>query len=248
MRTLPILIGALALVPSPEQLGAAEPAPTHFARVEIRGLLGQRTDTGAGLHLYQVTVRQGKVSQKYHLEFPDDAAMKKSAKEWEGSEVDVTGGLQIELLTDFKQRSGTPYAAGELKVKTFKKAPVDKPKKEGDAGKLIGTWKAISGEQYGKAMKEKDYENFGLAIDANDWTYTNEGKNGLLHHYRIDPEAKPKTIDLDTVTTRVLLSYEGIYELDGDTLKVCIGAKKRPTEFKTTEDGKAGYIYVFKRQ
>ena len=113
---------------------------------------------------------------------------------------------------------------------------------------MIGTWKAIAGEQYGKAMTEKQIGDFGLAIDENYWTYLNSGKKGLRHRYDIDPKAKPKTLDLHTVDTRALFSKEGIYELDGDTLKICIGVKKRPTEFKTTEDGKAGYIYVFKRQ
>ena len=251
MRILPALIGALLLIASSWELRAADPPKGQYARAEIRGTLALRTDTEVGLHIYKVSVGQGKTLQSYHLELPDDMAMKKSAKEWAGSDVEVTGDLQVELLTDFKKRRGTPYAAGLLRVKTFKKAPAaEKPKKEldGDAAKLIGTWKAISGEQYGKAMAEKDYGNFGIAIDENRLTYLSDGKKGLLHRYSIDPKAKPKTIDLHTVDTRALFSTEAIYELDGDTLKICFGVKKRPSEFKTTEDGKAGHIYVFKRQ
>ncbi len=206
MRCLPILIGALWLVHSPTLLRAADPEPTHFARVEIRGTLGPRT--GAGKHTYQVTVNQGKLTQNLHLDFAGDPANTKSAKEWEGSDVEVTGDLQVDLLWDGKKSWGTAVV---LKVKTFKKTAVEKPKKDGDAGKLIGTWMWVGGDQYGKAMVEKHYENFGLAIDANDWTYLNEGKKGLLHHYRIDPEARPKTIDLDTVNTRALFHYQGLY-------------------------------------
>ena len=127
-------------------------------------------------------------------------------------------------------------------------APVDKPKKDGDAGKLIGTWKATGGEEYGKAMTEEEIGEFGVTIDESHWTYLNEGKKGLQHMYCIDPKAKTKTLDLRTIDARALFSFEGIYDLEGDTLKICIGGKKRPTEFKTTEDGKTGYIYIFKRQ
>lgn len=37
----------------------------------------------------------------------------------------------------------------------------------------------------------------------------------------------------------------GIYELDGDTLKWCVGRKKRPTEFET-RDG--AFLLILKRQ
>jgi uncharacterized protein (TIGR03067 family) len=51
--------------------------------------------------------------------------------------------------------------------------------------------------------------------------------------YKIDPSRKPKAIDLDPKSERLKADLgKAIYELDGDTLKLCIGPPdKRPTGF-----------------
>ena len=66
---------------------------------------------------------------------------------------------------------------------------------------------------------------------------------------KIDPTKSPKTIDV-TMTEgpnkgAIML---GIYEIDGDTLKVCFDAevKKRPTEFKSPA-GSETFVNVHKR-
>ena len=66
---------------------------------------------------------------------------------------------------------------------------------------------------------------------------------------KLDPSKSPKTIDV-TMTEglnkgTVML---GIYEIDGDTLKVCFDAegKKRPTEFKSAP-GSQTFVNVHKR-
>ena len=66
---------------------------------------------------------------------------------------------------------------------------------------------------------------------------------------KLDPSKSPKTIDV-TVTEglnkgAVML---GIYEINGDTLKVCFDpeGKKRPTEFKSAS-GSADFVNVHKR-
>jgi uncharacterized protein (TIGR03067 family) len=63
--------------------------------------------------------------------------------------------------------------------------------------------------------------------------------------YKLDPAAKPKTIDLIAGDER---PAPGIYELDGDTLKICLAEgpnAARPTEFKP--DGKRVAVVTFKR-
>ena len=66
---------------------------------------------------------------------------------------------------------------------------------------------------------------------------------------KLDPSKSPKAIDV-TMTEgpnkgAVML---GIYEFDGDTLKVCFDpqGKKRPTEFKSPPDS-ANFVNVHKR-
>ncbi len=62
--------------------------------------------------------------------------------------------------------------------------------------------------------------------------------------YKLDPAAKVKTINL-TKNGRV---SPGIYELDGDTLRICLAegtAAARPTEMKP--DAKSVALVTFKR-
>jgi uncharacterized protein (TIGR03067 family) len=69
----------------------------------------------------------------------------------------------------------------------------------------------------------------------------NESRDG---EYKMDSSAKPKSIDMTMDTMPAL----GIYELDGDTFRLCISEgpnKARPEEFKA--DGKRTVIIKFKR-
>jgi uncharacterized protein (TIGR03067 family) len=72
------------------------------------------------------------------------------------------------------------------------------------------------------------------------------GPNGESREgdYKLDPAAKPKSIDLINMGR----TAPGIYELDGDTFKLCMteGANAaRPEEFKP--DGKRAVVVTFKR-
>jgi uncharacterized protein (TIGR03067 family) len=61
--------------------------------------------------------------------------------------------------------------------------------------------------------------------------------------FKLDPSAKPKTIDVTAADETAF----GIYELDGDTLRICLGdgpKVARPTEFKA---GKRVGLMTLKR-
>lgn len=60
--------------------------------------------------------------------------------------------------------------------------------------------------------------------------------------FRLGPDKTPKSIDLELPERRKLL---GIYEIDGDSLKICCGIRKRPTSF--LDDPKNNSVLTLKR-
>ncbi|HEV3237824.1 MAG TPA: TIGR03067 domain-containing protein [Gemmataceae bacterium] len=122
------------------------------------------------------------------------------------------------------------YAAG---------ADKDDKAKE-DKQKLQGTWKLISFEVAGKGDDDTKDENRELVIDGDKITVKNEGKEVEQESFVLDPTKKPKNIEVTTLTGDDKNKKRlGIYELDGDNLKICIDEKgeARPAEFKTKEGG-----------
>ncbi len=121
----------------------------------------------------------------------------------------------------------------------------DAAKKEME--KLEGTWK----------VTESDGKVPGWVVDTR-LTFKGDrviskGKGrqeSLPFVFRIDPTKKPKTIDLGVTKERNpdgKFATEGIYELEGDRLKMCISELHRPTEFKPKASGKVrvdGHVVI----
>jgi uncharacterized protein (TIGR03067 family) len=103
---------------------------------------------------------------------------------------------------------------------------------EKDETQLQGVWEHILVEVAGKKLPEEEVRAFELVISGNQMTLT-KSKTGksLSMTFRIDPTKTPKTIDLD-FGLPTLERIKGIYELQGDKLRVCMGVD-RPREFKT---------------
>jgi uncharacterized protein (TIGR03067 family) len=114
---------------------------------------------------------------------------------------------------------------------------------DGDADKLKGKWSAKVGPNQDVPItiefKDKSLE---IAIE------TGDGQNLTIHgEYKLDEKAKPKTIDFLNFKSDDGNAHEdnkGIYELTGDTLKICTGGpgNTRPTEFFPAEEGGRGTI------
>jgi uncharacterized protein (TIGR03067 family) len=137
-----------------------------------------------------------------------------------------------------------------LAADTPKEDPARKELKENPSTKelksLTGTWMAVSGEENGKEISKDDAKAFELTIKDGKYTLKIMGKEQEQGTITVDPEKKPKTIDIDiTSGDDKGKSQKGIYELDGDTLKVCVA---RPEEERPKElAGKAASLWVFKR-
>ncbi len=112
---------------------------------------------------------------------------------------------------------------------------------ESDAAKLQGTWTITSAERAGEAKDGHKGRKFIIASDK--MKLAGEAEEGF---FTLDPFRKPKAIDL----ARNENIQPGIYELEGDTLKLCWDESKRgkrPTHFATNEAGRELVLWVLKR-
>jgi uncharacterized protein (TIGR03067 family) len=125
----------------------------------------------------------------------------------------------------------------------------DKADVEKELKKFQGTWSFESGEAGGKELPAAELKELILIFEGNKFTVKKGDQVIQIGTEKIDPSKSPKTVDV-TITEgpekgAVML---GIYEIDGDTLKVCFDSegKKRPTEFKSAA-GPAYFVNVHKR-
>jgi uncharacterized protein (TIGR03067 family) len=124
------------------------------------------------------------------------------------------------------------------------KAKPEKDKKEkSDKEKLQGTWVEESrGDGDGEEVAETDRWKLVLEDDKVTWTDRGKERKGS---FTVDPEQKPKEIDLSLNDPTLVLN--GIYELDGDTLKTLWRENDRGGLPKTF-DAKKGLLLVLKRK
>ncbi len=103
--------------------------------------------------------------------------------------------------------------------------------------KLAGTWVVESMEMMGKKVESTKGDLF--TFTAKTLTIKNKVKEGDAEVYQLDPNKKPKEIDIKGKSPA-----QGIYELDGDTLKLCLSSSgTRPMAF----DSNQGILGILKR-
>jgi uncharacterized protein (TIGR03067 family) len=124
----------------------------------------------------------------------------------------------------------------------------DKAELEKEAKKFQGTWTIESSVTGSAGIPRDQLKGFLLIYEGDKHTLMFGDKVFQVGTQKIDPSKSPKTIDV-TMTEgpdkgKVML---GIYEFDGDTLKVCFDpqGKKRPTEFKSAP-GSQNFVNVHK--
>jgi uncharacterized protein (TIGR03067 family) len=116
--------------------------------------------------------------------------------------------------------------------------------------KLQGTWTPTAAERKGQKLP---LENHSLVIEGETLVIKQDGKQMFKGKFKLDPSKKPATIDLEIAEGPEDYKgkvSQGIYVLDGDTLKWCNsepGVADRPKEFATSD--KANHmLLVFKRE
>ena len=106
---------------------------------------------------------------------------------------------------------------------------------------MAGTWEPVSAENNGVKASQADLAGT-VWVRRTDgrWTMQRGGKTIVEWSVKaIDPRKSPKTIDLEvSAGTYRGVVYPGIYELEGDTLRICFALPdkpQRPTEFNAAK-------------
>ena len=122
-------------------------------------------------------------------------------------------------------------------------------KTDADEKALQGDWLPTKAELAGKPMPEVVLKTISLKLIKNNYEVLVAGSpdNGT---WSIDPDAQPKAMTVKGVKgPNAGKTFPAIYELDGDTLRVCydLSGNARPKEFKTSEGTKL-YLVTYKRK
>ena len=121
-------------------------------------------------------------------------------------------------------------ASGETGARAGDEADVEKELK-----KFQGTWTFESVEAGGKKLPADQFKGITVTFEGDKYAVKKGDEVVEAATQKLDPSKSPKTLDAKVTDGpnkgAVIL---GIYEISGDTLKVCFDpeGKKRPTEFK----------------
>ena len=124
----------------------------------------------------------------------------------------------------------------------------DKADVEKELKKFEGTWTFESVETGGKEVPIAEFKGITVTFEGDKYTVKKGAEVIQSATQKLDPSKSPKTLDV-TVAEGVNKGAVmlGIYEISGDTLKVCFDpdGKKRPTQFKSASGSQT--LVVHKR-
>jgi len=126
-------------------------------------------------------------------------------------------------------------------------ATADDANKEYD--RFEGTWKFISVEVEGMKVPEDMIKGQRLTCKGTQFSAEGMGET-FKGTFKADASKKPKTIDVHfTEGPEKGNTLLGIYELEGDVYKVCLGmpGKPRPTEF-ASKPGSGHVLEILHRE
>lgn len=115
-----------------------------------------------------------------------------------------------------------------------------------ELAKYQGTWVLVSEEFEGRAVPDGELSKQSYTVRGDKVVYNVNGEERSAT-LRLDPSKSPKTYDLARDDGSRTL--KGVYEWDGDRLKVCAAddGGDRPADF-TTGPGSKNRVRVWERQ
>ena len=139
-------------------------------------------------------------------------------------------------------------------------APADPPKEKEKAlpadavkelKKLEGKWRVVKAADANKEADVKEDEAILFTFKGAEVTLSYGEKKETIRVTAIDATTDPKCIDLtERRRDNSERTLEGVYKLDGDTLKIALAipkdGKNRPTSFDKPTDPRA-MVWTFKR-
>lgn len=101
-----------------------------------------------------------------------------------------------------------------------------------DYKNIQGQWKIVSSEWDGEPNEQAVGNLF--TFDGRNLQAWVRDIGTITLNYELDPTKQPKHLTARRGSGPKESIYTAIYELDGDTLKLCFRERDRPTSFKTT--------------
>jgi uncharacterized protein (TIGR03067 family) len=111
----------------------------------------------------------------------------------------------------------------------------------GKKDSIEGTWVFVSGVKGGEKAPEKDTKGAMLTFAGGKLTVNHDGKTEE-GTYKTDATQKPPQLEV----TMKDKTHKGIYEVKGDTLRICMGGpdEDRPTQFQSPAGSKTMLIVL----
>jgi uncharacterized protein (TIGR03067 family) len=123
--------------------------------------------------------------------------------------------------------------------------PKDDKKAKTDLDKFQGSWLGLEITYNGEKAPKEAAEKVKFMIKGDKWTVEQPDGNELKGTLKLDQKKKPKELNAATDDGRTIL---GIYEIDGDKLKLCYAepGSERAKEF-SSKAGSGHTLAVYKR-
>jgi uncharacterized protein (TIGR03067 family) len=126
----------------------------------------------------------------------------------------------------------------------------------GDAGKhlkkLQGSWMVVAMEVKGVKLPEDKLKDVDIKLVVKDGKYAQHVLGQVQEEgtFKLDPSKKPAAIDFSIQSGKDKgKTQHGIYEIKGDTWRICVGqpGSKRPTAFTSEGDDETA-VMTLKRE